>query len=79
MKRIYTAPVILESNGTIHMTTSQLAALGLDGTAEWDQFWEDHSEEVEDLYPGFNVNSQSTWPEGFTLGDPDSWYILIGW
>ncbi len=76
MKRIYTAPVILESNGIISMTSSQLAALGVGDVAGWDEFWEEAKDACQ--YSDFNVNDPDTWPDGFNLADDQTWDILVG-
>ncbi len=44
MKRMYTTPVFFEGNGTITLTASQAAALGIGDIAAWNQFWEEAGE-----------------------------------
>ncbi len=78
MKKTYTIPNFFAANGTITLTVSQQAALGLGDAAEWDEFWADAEEFANELFPDFNVNDTSTWPAGFSLSNPDSWYILLG-
>lgn len=78
MKKTYTIPNFFAANGTITLTVSQQAALGLGDAAEWDAFWADAKEYAEEFFPNFNVNDRSTWPDGFDLADPDSWFILLG-
>ena len=75
-KRSYNSPVFLDGNGTISLTVSQLAALGLDDPAEWEAFWAESEEYC--VFPDFDVNDESTWPEGFLLGNPGTWDILLG-
>ena len=76
MKKTYTIPNFFAANGTITLTVSQQAALGLGDAAEWDAFWADAEEFC--VIDDFNVNDPDTWPAGFSLSDPDSWYILLG-
>ncbi len=75
-KPMYMSPVFLAANGTITLTTSQLAELGVSDVAEWDAYWADAADSC--IYDDFDVNDSSTWPEGFSLSDPTSWDILIG-
>lgn len=75
-KRSYNSPVFLDGNGTISLTVSQLAALGVSDPAKWEQFWAESEEYC--IYGDFDVNNPDTWPEGFDLADPASWDILLG-
>lgn len=75
MKNRYTTPVFLNANGTITLTVSQAAALGLSEPAKWEEFWEEAKDSC--IYEDFDVNIESTWPAGFSLADPDSWFILL--
>lgn len=77
LKNKYIKPMFLEANGTIHLTTSQLAALGVGDVAGWDEFWAEAEEYAIEIYPNFNVNDPTTWPSGFSLGDPETWDILL--
>lgn len=76
MKNAYITPAILLGNGTITLTASQAARLGLGNVAEWDAFWADAEDSC--VFPNFRPGNPDTWPDGFKLGDPDSWYILLG-
>ena len=75
-KRSYNSPVFLDGNGTISLTVSQLAALGVSDPAEWVDYWEEFSDMC--VFKDFDVNNPDTWPEGFNLADSDTWDILIG-
>ncbi|MBR3172064.1 MAG: hypothetical protein IKF22_12605 [Lachnospiraceae bacterium] len=75
-KRSYNSPVFLDGNGTISLTVSQLAALGVSDPAAWEEYWEEFSDMC--LFEDFDVNNPDTWPEGFNLADSDTWDILIG-
>lgn len=80
MKMKYGSPNILEeATGTITLTVSQLAALGVGEaqTLEWEEFWTENQEFISDTYPDFNVNDSSTWPDFFNLADPDTWWDLL--
>ena len=70
-KQLYVSPMFL-ANGTIHMTASQLAELGLDDSS-WDEFWEDAGDIVNEIYPDFNINNESTWPDFFDPADSETW------
>ena len=74
----YFSPFVILATGTISMTDSQLGELGIEvDVAAWDDFWAEAEEFVNENYPNFNVNDSSTWPSGFSLGDSDSWPILL--
>ena len=77
----YLSPFIILANGTISMTVSQLGQLGVgeEIVTKWEEFWAEAEESVKDNFPDFDVNIDSTWPEGFSLSDQESWYILLGW
>jgi hypothetical protein len=78
LKNKYVKPMFLEANGTITMTVSQLAALGVGDVDSWEDFWEASSDIISENFPDFNVNNRSTWPAGFDLADPTTWDVLIG-
>ncbi len=74
-KPMYISPAFLAANGTISLTVSQLAELGLSDVAKWDDFWAEAQDSC--LYADFDVNKPSTWPSGFSLSNEESWDILI--
>ncbi len=71
-KLMYVKPMFL-ANGTIVMTASQLAALGLDDS-EWAQWWEDAGDYV--VYENFDINDPDTWPEFFDSENSETWDLL---
>lgn len=74
-KKYYVAPLILDANGTINMTVSQLAAIGLE-TSVWNDFWDSLGDIVNECYPDFDINNDSTWPTGFDPNDSTTWDML---
>ena len=75
----YVAPLFLAANGSITLTVSQLAALGVDPSVigEWAAFAEGIDEE--DWAEGFDVNDPTTWEEfGVDMNDPDTWFNALG-
>ena len=77
MKMKYGSPNILEANGTIDLTVSQLAEIGLSDPAAWETWWEESGDIVQEIFPDFDINTPGTWPEGFDPSDPESWDILL--
>lgn len=74
----YFSPFVILATGTISMTDSQLGELGIEvDVAAWDEFWAEAQEIVEGLYPNFNVNDSASWPNGFNLGDSNTWNNLL--
>ena len=78
MRNAYITPAILLANGKITLTASQAAKIGIGSVAAWEDFWADAHDSVLPEYENFDINDSSTYPPGFRAGDPDSWYILIG-
>ena len=79
MKMLYVAPLFLAANGTITLTVSQLAELGVDPSVIG--AWEDFAAGVDedDWAEGFDVNDPSTWAEfGVDMNDPDTWFNALG-
>lgn len=82
MKSLYRSPLILDGNGIITLTASQLAKLGYpeELAASWSDFVADNGEVLPD---GFNPTDPSTWPEGaaevFDFNEPDTWYDFLFW
>ena len=76
MKIPYTSPIFMATNGTINLTVSQLAELGIDiDTSIWNSFWYSHEDEIKKYYPDFDpINN---YPEGFDLNDEETWDGLI--
>ncbi len=78
MKMKYGSPNILKANGVIDLTVSQEAEMGTEAVAEWNDWWTISGDDVENLFPDFNVNDPTTWPPGFDLNDSGTWDILLG-
>ncbi len=80
MKKVYTIPVLLEGNGSISLTVSQAAALGIGDPVAWTAWWEESGDFC--VFDGFEFDNPSTWTEaieaGFDVNDPTTWDILIG-
>lgn len=75
MKRMYTSPVFFAGNGTITLTVSQAAAIGISDSVAWTEF---AAEADGNFVDGFDINDPSTWEKfGFSIDDPDSWYNVI--
>ena len=73
----YLSPFVILANGTINMTVSQLGQLGITiDVGQWDAFWEASGDFVQDIFPTFNIEDRTTWPEGFDSADYNTWHIL---
>lgn len=77
MRRAYSRPFFLNANGIIELTASQAAVLGLGNIDEWNTWYTEWEDIIEDLFPNFDVLDSDTWPAGFEQSDPDTWGILI--
>ena len=75
MKMKYYSPLILDGSGSINLTVSQLADLGIADVALWKEFVEEWGE----FFPSdFSLEDQSTWEKyGFDPADSETWYSLL--
>ena len=80
-RKFYVSPMILDANGTITMTVSQLGELGIDNVEDWTKYWNDFwdasGDIVDEIYPDFDINDSSTYPKGFDPADENTWFVLI--
>ncbi len=77
MKRMYTSPVFFAGNGTITLTVSQAAAIGISDPAAWEAFAAEAAD-AGAFVDGFNINDSSTWAQfGFNPNDEDTWWNVI--
>ena len=82
--KAYNSPLFLTgmtpTDGEILITVSQEGRLG---TGEiYDEFsaWfgnDDVKENLNSYGRSFNINNESTWPDGFNLNDKSTWALLV--
>lgn len=75
MKMQYFSPLILDASGNITLTASQQGLLEAAGLlSSWEAFLEEAEGFILDT---FVVSDPSTWPEGFSLTDENSWDSIL--